>query len=121
MARKETTPTPTEGEIPTGFTLRHTLRGHYNAICRIAWSPDGRMLASPSNDGTIRIWDAESGKALAVLEGHTGIVYNVAWSPDGRTLISTGQGYWMVLWDTNTWKGIAALETTGTTYSVAWS
>ncbi len=44
-----------------GFTLRHTLRGRTGQIGRIAWSPDGRMLASPLRDGAIQLWDAASG------------------------------------------------------------
>ena len=52
---------------PPGFKLRHTLRGHKDWIGRIAWSPDGRTLASGSSDNTIRLWDAEIGKLLRTL------------------------------------------------------
>src|SRR5690348_15560383 len=108
MPRNKITPTPKpqpvseQGGIPRGFTLRHTLRGHDDLIGRIAWSPDGRMLASPSNDGTIHIWDAESGEALAVLSEYREYVHSVAWSPDGRTLVSVRPVGRMLLWDTNT-------------------
>lgn len=57
-----------ESPIP-GLTLRRILRGHTGTINRIAWSPDGRFLASPSKDKTIRIWDVTSGKCTAVLRG----------------------------------------------------
>lgn len=45
-----------------GVTLRLTLRGHSNWIGRIAWSPDGKWLASPSKVDTTRIWDAVTGR-----------------------------------------------------------
>ena len=51
------------GESPVpGLTLKRILRGHEGIIYRIAWSPDGRFLASPSEDKTIRIWDVQHGK-----------------------------------------------------------
>jgi WD40 repeat protein len=49
-------------ELPRGVKLVRTLRGHTGTIGRIAWSPDGRTLASPSHDKTIRIWDVETGE-----------------------------------------------------------
>ena len=57
-------------EPAPGVKLVRTLRGHTGWIGRIAWSPDGRMLASPSADETIRLWDAETGECLRTLEGH---------------------------------------------------
>jgi small GTP-binding protein len=58
-------------------------------IGRIAWSPDGRMLASKSIDDTARIWDAETGEALSTFdtEGTDSLLaLSVAWSPDGKIL-----------------------------------
>lgn len=80
------------GESPLpGLTLKYILRGHTATIGRIAWSPDGRFLASPSLDKTIRIWDVAHGRCTAVLKGHKGEVYGAAWSPDGRKLASSGR------------------------------
>ena len=52
------------GSPMPGITLRTILRGHTGQINRIAWSPDGRYLASPSDDRTIRIWDVEREEVL---------------------------------------------------------
>ncbi len=57
-------------EVVPGMRLRCICRGHTGTIGRIAWSPCGRFIASPSMDQTIRIWDANDGKCLAVLKGH---------------------------------------------------
>src|SRR5207245_5604325 len=55
-----------------------TFRRHSNAITDLAFSPDGRRLASASGDETVRIWDAATGKELHTLKGHEYIVQGVA-------------------------------------------
>src|SRR5437764_11871205 len=61
-----------------------TLRGHELALASIAYSPDGKYVASGSYDRTARIWDAETGMQVAVLRGHGGPVEEVAFSLDAK-------------------------------------
>jgi WD40 repeat protein/GTPase SAR1 family protein len=105
-----------------GVRLRLTLRGHTSYVYRIAWSPDGRWLASPSNDTTIRIWDTVTGDVVRTLKEHTGAVISVAWSPDGRRLASAADDQSVRLWDAETGQAQQTLEGhTGNVKSVAWS
>src|SRR5258706_581886 len=86
-------------KLPAGVKLVRTLRGHTDWIGRIAWSPDGRMLASPSSDKTIRLWDTETGECLRTLEGHAEAVNSVAFDPAGRTLASASDDNTVRLWE----------------------
>jgi len=52
----------------------------------VAWSPDGKRLATGSGDGTAKVWDAASGQELLTLKSHNGVVSSVAWSPQGDRL-----------------------------------
>jgi WD40 repeat protein len=63
-----------------------TLRGHDLFVYSVAWSPDGKRLATGSLDQTAKVWDAASGRELLTLRGHYGPVRSLAWSPDGKRL-----------------------------------
>ncbi len=96
--------------LPPGVKLVRTLRGHTDWIGRIAWSPDGRMLASPSADMTIRLWDAETGKCLRRLEGHTHQVRSVDFDSAGRTLASGSLDHTVKLWEVDSGRLLHILE-----------
>ena len=94
--------------------LKNTLTGHTDGVGCIAFSPDGKTLASGAGDNTIRFWDPYTGQHKTTLIGHKGPVVRIAFSPDGKTLASTTGNFtysrvrnpdnaiW--LWDLNTGK-----------------
>ena len=88
-------------DTPLGFTLSRVLRNDSHQISRVAWSPDGRMLASTSGD-FIHLWNVDAGKLLYTLKG--GFNYNIAWSPDGKLLVSAGGDNTVQVWDAHTGK-----------------
>jgi WD40 repeat protein len=72
---------------------------HWGATIAVAFSPDGRRIASGGDDHVVRVWDAETLREVAVLSGHEDMVFAVAYSPDGTTLASAGIDRTIRLWD----------------------
>lgn len=127
------TPSPTPSAKPTAkpsfpaltawkqAKLTHTLKGHTEDVQALAFSPDGKQLASAST--VIRLWDVASGELVRELPGHSvgglvsgGLVTALAFSPDGRWLVSTVQSAGVVMpdhaaiiWDRNTGQVVHSL------------
>jgi small GTP-binding protein len=97
-------------KLPPGVKLLRTLRGHTDRITRISWSPDGQLLATPSADSTIMLWDAESGECLHTLKGHENVVYCVDFDPKGYTLASGSSDHSIKLWDIKNGRCIRTIK-----------
>ena len=73
--------------------------GHSGRVNSIAWSPDGRRLASAGLDHALRLWDTATGFPCLTIQGHDDAINAVAWSPDGNRLASGSTDKTIKLWD----------------------
>jgi WD40 repeat protein len=83
-------------------SLVHKLQGHRAPVVKVVFDPQGRTIASSSNDHTIRLWDLASGQHLRTFSGHNGTPLGLAFSPDGARLASSSTDQTVKLWDVAT-------------------
>lgn len=89
------------------------LPGHTASVTSIAYSPDGKLFASGSEDQTIRLWETQSQESLHVLEGHTNTVTSIAFSPNGEELASGSYDGTVQFWKVETGRILRALAIYG--------
>jgi len=76
----------------------------------VAFSPDGKLLASGSDDRTVKLWDAQNGQEVHTLRGHLHEIKSVAFSPDGKRLASGSYDKTVKLWDTQNGQEVYTLS-----------
>jgi hypothetical protein len=109
------------GAVPSAASTR-VINTHADVIHDLAFSPDGKVLASCGYDRLIKLWDVTAKKELRVLKDHSDSVYGIAFSPDGKLLASAAADRAVKVWDAVSGTRLYTLsESTDWVYAVAWS
>ncbi len=100
-----------------------TYRGHNDWVRAVAWAPDSRRIASASNDKTVHVWNAATGRKLSTCRGRSDAVYTVAWAPpDGKCIAFASADKTIRVWEAATGRKVSACRGhTAEVYAVSWS
>jgi WD40 repeat protein len=110
-----------EGGRPPQRLFHGTLAGHTDAVYALAFSPDGRLLASGSGDSTVRVWDTATGELLRTLELAGSYVLNVAFRPDGSLIAAAGEFGGILWFDVQTGRRVKRLAIRGHSSGLAYA
>src|SRR6266851_114416 len=105
---------------PLGTTF-FVYGGHSEFVNAVAWSPDGRYLASGGWDNTVQVWDVNTRAHYRTYTGHKDIVSALSWSPDSRYIASGSWDHTVQVWNVNTRVLSFTYSYNETVYTVAWS
>src|SRR6266567_4446459 len=104
---------PAATGTPTSTSITHrqtkdllTYHGHSDRATAVAWSPDGRYIASSSLDNTIQVWDSSTGARITTYRGHKLPAQTLSWSPDSRSIVSGSPDQTAQVWEAMTGKAI---------------
>ena len=84
-------------DATTGRTLL-TYKGSSSQAYALAWSPDGKHIASGGDDNIVRVWDASTGQTFLQYRGQNDVIFKVAWSPDGTMIASASADGTVQIW-----------------------
>ncbi len=99
-----------------------TIAAHSDRIHDLAFSPDGRLLATCSYDRLVKLWDVETGREVRTLKDHSDAVYGIAFRPDGKLLASVAADRAVKVWNVQTGTRLYTLgDATDWLYAVAWN
>jgi WD40 repeat protein len=112
---------PIKVQTPSPGTLLFRYTGHSDPVWSLAWSSDGRRIASAS-DKIVLVWNADGGGRPFIYKGHSDSVYSAAWSPDGKRIASASDDKTVQVWNADgNGQSFIHKGHSGVVWSVAWS